>query len=242
MKTHTLEKQILEKIRERQLRPTPKGFFYARDTIVWILLGVFVTALSLGFAMTMFMIRGTDFDLFEKLGLSAGEKIIYSIPFFWIAASIAVALAVFINFRNTKRGYKMSTKQLVFISVLIALAFGSVIYSLDITKYVDEKVSANFPVYNRIVPLNTNLWLDPQNGLLSGAVRDRESDSDFMLRDGNGVLWHVTGNDIETPKDFIWSSGDRIKMIGIQIGVDEFRAIEILPWEEKIKPEINLEP
>jgi hypothetical protein len=234
MKTHTLQKQILEKIRERQLRPTPKGFFYARDIIIWVLFGIFVAALSLGFAMTMFMVHGTDFDLFEKLGLSAGEKIVYSIPFFWIAASIALAMAVFINFRNTKRGYRMNTKQFIFVATLVVIASGSVIYSLDIAEYVDKKASENFSIYNYVIPLNTNTWLDPERGLLSGVVRDRESESDFMLRDVNAVLWHITGNNIEISKDFIWASGDRIKIIGIQIGVDEFRALEILPWEEKI--------
>jgi hypothetical protein len=233
----TFEKQILERIRERQLRPTPKGFFYARDIVVWLLLGVFVAALSLGFAMTMFMIRGTDFGLFEKLGLTAGQKIIYSIPFFWIAASLALAIAAFINYRNTRRGYRMSAQQFGLVAVLVALAFGSLMYALDIAKYIDTAASENLPFYNSIVPLNTNSWLDPEHGLLSGAVRERESESDFMLRDANGVLWHVTGRNIKVADDFKWASGDRIKIIGVQAGTDEFRAIEILPWEERPKKE-----
>jgi hypothetical protein len=232
-KIMTFEKQILERIKQRQLRPTPKGFFYARDLVIWLLLGVFVAALSLGFAMTMFMIRGTDFGLFEKLGLSSGEKVVYSIPFFWIAASVAVAIAAFINFRNTRRGYRMGAKQFALVAVLISIALGSVIYALDIAKYVDRAASENFPLYNSIVPLNTNNWLDPEHGLLSGAVRDRESESDFMLRDANGDIWHVTGRNIEVPDDFVWASGDWIKLIGAQTGPGEFRAIEILPWEER---------
>lgn len=233
MKTTTLEKQILEKIKQEHLSPTPKSYFYVRNVAVWILLAVFVVALSLGFAMTMFMIRGTDFGLFEKLGLSAGEKVVYSIPFFWIAASIALAIAAFINFRNTRRGYKMSARQFVSIAVLIALAFGFIMYSLDIAKYVDKAASENFPLYNSVVPLNTNTWFDPSHGLLSGAVRDRESESDFNLRDANGVLWHVVGKNIKVEDGFVWASGDRIKIIGIQTGLDEFLAIEILPWEKK---------
>ena len=235
MKTNnmTLEKQILQKIRERNLRPTPKGYFYARNIVIWVLLGVFVAALSLGFAMTIFMIHGTDFGLFAKLELSDSQKVIYSIPFFWIAASIAVAIVAYINFRNTRRGYKLSVKQFAFIAALIALAFGSILYSFDIAKYVDTAASENLPFYNAVVPLNTNRWLDPEHGLLSGAVRDRESVSDFYLRDADGVLWHVTGANIRIPDAMIWGSGDWIKIIGVKTGIDEFRAIEILPWEER---------
>lgn len=233
MKIMTLEKQILEKIKERKLRPTPKGYFYVRDVAIWMLFGIFVAAMSLGFAMTMFMIRGTDFGLFEKLGLSSGEKIIYSIPFFWIAASAAVAVAAFVNFRNTRRGYRMNGRQFSIIAALVALAFGSILYSMDVSKYVNKKASEKVPLYNSIVPLNTNTWLDPAHGLLSGVVRDRESESDFFLRDANGVLWHVTGKNIKVPEGFIWASGDRIKLIGRETGLDEFQAIEILPWEER---------
>ncbi len=234
MKTITLEKRILEKIREKRLLPTPKAYFLARNIVVWILLAGFVVALSMGFAMTMFMVRGLDFGLFEKLGLSTGEKFAYSIPFFWIAASVALAVAAFVNFRNTRRGYKMSVRQFVLTAALVALALGSIIYSLDIARYVDSVAAENFPLYNLVVPLNTNTWLDPAHGLLSGAVRERESESDFRLRDANGVLWHVTGRDIRIADGFVWSSGDRIKIIGIKTGLDEFRAIEILPWEKRL--------
>ncbi|HEY4500212.1 MAG TPA: hypothetical protein VJH25_00275 [Candidatus Paceibacterota bacterium] len=233
MKTTTLEKQILDKIKQRQLQPTPKSYFHARNAAIWILFGFFVIALSLGFAMTIFVIRGIDFALFEKLGLSAGEKIVYSIPFFWIAASMAVAIATFINFRNTRRGYRMSLKQFAFIATLIALSVGSIFYAFDVTKYIDNTASENLPIYNFIVPFNTNTWFDPAHGLLSGAVRDRESESDFNLRDMNGVLWHVTGKKIKVEEGLEWSSGDRIKIIGIQTGPDEFTAIEILPWEKR---------
>lgn len=233
MKIMTLEKRILDKIKQRGLRPTPRGYFYVRDAAIWIFLGVFALALSLGFAMTIFVIRGIDFNLFEKLGLSGGEKVMYSIPFFWIAASVAVAIAAFINFRNTRRGYRMSAKQFVFIAVLITLSAGSIFYAFDIAKYIDDAASENLPIYNLIVPFNTNTWLDPSHGLLSGAVRDRESESDFNLRDANGVLWHVTGKNIKSEEGLQWSSGERIKIIGIQTAPDEFRAMEILPWEKR---------
>lgn len=237
MKTTTLEKQILEKIKEQGLRPTSRGYFYVREITIWLFFSIFVVAMSLGFAMIMFMIRGTDFGLFEKLGLSSGQKIIYSIPFFWIVTSATVAAAAFINFRNTRRGYKMSARQFGFIASLIALALGSILYSMDVTEYVDKKASEKIPLYNSIVPLNTNAWLDPAHGLLSGVVRDRESESDFFLRDANGVLWHVTGKNIKMPEDFIWASGDRIKLIGRETGLDEFQAIEILPWEDRPRRE-----
>jgi hypothetical protein len=196
--TMTLEKQILEKIRAKGLRPTPKSFFKARDLLLWVLLGAFVAALSVGFGMIIFMIRGADLALFNTLGLSASEKLLYSVPFFWIAATIAIGAAVYINYRNTKKGYKTSVGKFSLIALVIAIILGSLVYAFNITNYVDRAAS-HFRLYNAIVPLNTNVWYDPEHGLLSGVVRNRESNSDFYLSDGRGTLWHVTGALISMP-------------------------------------------
>ncbi len=230
--TMTLEKQILERIKASGLRPTPKSFFKIRDLLLWVLLGAFVAALSVGFGMIIFMVQGADLALFNTLGLSASQKLLYSVPFFWIAATLAIGTAVFINYRNTKKGYKTSVGKFSLIALAIAVICGSLVYAFNITNYVDRAASY-IPIYNAVVPLNTNTWFDPENGLLSGVVRNRESDNDFMLSDGRGTIWHVTGLFISMPKGFTFSSDDRIKIIGKKTGEAEFRAIEIRPWEEK---------
>lgn len=237
MKNMTLQKQILERIHRERVRPTPKGYFKLRDYVMWFLLGVSVAALSVGFGMIIFMVRGADFALFEKLGLTASEKVAYSIPFFWILASLALAGIAFLNFRNTRRGYKTSGRHFALIAALVALTLGSIAYALNITEYVDEIASKKIPAYNAVVPLNTNLWLDPEHGLLSGHVRNKETEEDFMLRDSSGELWHVVGDDVAMPKGWSFSSGDRIKIIGDKTGDGEFEAIEIRPWEEPASPE-----
>ena len=230
--TMTLEKQILEKIRAKGLKPTPRSFFKARDLALWVLLGAFAAALSVGFGMIIFMIRGADLALFNTLGLSFSQKFLYSVPFFWIIATLAVGAAVYVNYRNTKKGYKTSIVKFSLIAIVATAVLGTLVYAFNITKYIDRAAS-HLPIYNAVVPLNTNTWFDPEHGLLSGVVRNRESDNDFFLSDGRGTLWHVTGIFISMPDGFELHSDDRIKIIGTKISEDEFRAIEIRPWEEQ---------
>lgn len=229
--TMTLQKQVLERIKTQGVKPVPRSFFKVRDYALWVLLGLFLAALSIGFGMIIFMVKGADLTLFEKLGFSTPEKIMYSIPYFWILSTLAVLGVAYINFRNTRRGYRTSTKQFGIIVLLIAVALGSVAYVLNIAKFIDRAAAAKIPLYNAVVPLNTNIWLDPEHGLLSGTVREKESDNDFTLRDSNSVLWHVTGLVISKPDDFKFSIGDRIKLIGNAGDNDTFSAIEIIPWE-----------
>jgi len=230
--TLTLQKIILTRIKTQGLKPMPKGYFRVREYILWGLMGLFVTALSIGCGMIIFMIKGADMTLFGKLGLSVPEKIIYAIPSFWIIVTVIVALIAFLNFRNTRRGYRTSVHQFVFISALVAVGLGSITYTFRVSEFVDKTAAENIPLYNTVVPLNTNTWLDPAHGLLSGVVRSRENDTDFKLRDSEGVLWHVTGDDVEMEHGFIFSVGDRVRLIGTPGDeLDTFIVREIIPWK-----------
>jgi hypothetical protein len=229
--TMTLQNKVLERIRIEKLRPTPRKYFVARDIVLWCILGAFAAALALGFGMIIFGIRGADQLLFQELGLSTSQRLVYTIPFFWILATLAVALIAFVNYRNTRRGYKTTVRQFALFALLLAVALGSVIYALNITSYIDRAV-AELPIYNAISPINTTLWHDPENGLLSGIIREKESDEDFMLSDRNDQLWHITGK-MFSSEGLKFYTGDRVKLIGKMTDEFEFRAVEIRPFEDR---------
>lgn len=235
-KTLTLQKQILERIKSQGVRPTAKGYFRARDYVLWLLIGVFVAALGVGASMVAFLMRGIDRGLYAKLGLTFAQKVFYAVPSFWIVATILVAAIAFVNFRRTRKGYRLSAKHIAVITIASGVAFGSIIYALDVSKYIDRAAAENIPLYNSVVPLNTNTWFDPDHGLLAGYVKTRTTNENFTLRDQNFDLWTVTGKDVSfSPSDFKFQSGDHIKIIGKKIGDLKFQVVEIRPWE--IKPD-----
>lgn len=238
MKQLSLQKQILDRIKTQQVRPTPKGFFRMRDYILWGLLGVSVAALSLGSSMVILLIRGIDRSVFGRLGLSLPEKLFYSVPFFWVAVTLAIAAVAYINFRRTRRGYRVGIKQFAIKAGVIAIALGTLIYALNISRYLDRAAVENIPIYSSIVPFNTNGWFDPDHGLLSGSIKIKESDKSFTLRDQNFDLWTVSSDDAAVnPAGFKFNSGDRVKIIGRKTGDLEFRAVEIRPFDMEIKKE-----
>ncbi len=232
----TLQEQILKRIRTQHVKPTSKGYFRARDYIMWVLLGVFVAALSLGVGMIIFLLRGTDTALFSRLGLSFITRLAYSIPIFWIAITVILGIAAYMNFRRTRSGYRISMKQFVIVVTCVAIGLGTVVYAFDITKYIDTEAAANIPLYSAVEPLNTSTWFDPARGLLSGSVKIKTSDNSFTLRDQNFDLWTVTGDGVVlVPADFTFQSGDHIKIIGKETGPLQFTAVEIRPFETVIR-------
>lgn len=234
MKTNhmTLEQRILDRIKTERVRPTPKGYFKARDYVLWGLLGLSFAALSVGFGMIIYMVRTTDRSLFAKLGFSFSERLLYSIPVFWIIATLGIAGVAYFNLRRTKKGYRVTPRQFVIAAALVAAGLGSLVYASNLSQYVDQAAAANIPIYSTVQPFNTNRWFDPQHGLLSGYVKVKSSDSSFTLRDENFDLWTVTGESVsKLPADFQFQSGDHIKIIGKKTGDLTFQAIEIRQFE-----------
>lgn len=236
----TLQKQILEKIRTQGVKPLNKGFFRIRDYTLWTIVAVCSVALALGAGMIILMLKSIDHGLFSRLGLSLIEEFLYSVPTFWILATVVVAIAAYFNLRHTRRGYRISGKQFAIYAAIVALVLGSIIYALDISKYID-KAAHSIPLYSTMVPFDTNTWFEPDRGLLSGAVKIKTSDNSFTLRDENFDLWTISGTGVVVlPADFQFQSGDHVKIIGKKIGDFKFQAYEIRPFEDPIRKTPNV--
>jgi hypothetical protein len=227
----TFEQKILERIRAQHLKPLSKGYFKARNTAFWSLVATFIAALGVGFGMIIYSIRSTDLALLAKLELTTSQKVLFSFPIFWILACATVAVIAFINLRKTRQGYKVSARQFAVIAVLVAVGAGSILYALNVAQYLSNVASNTIPLYDTVVAPNTNRWLDPDHGLLSGTIRSRDSDESFTVRDAESALWYVTGTGILIPNGYRMQGGERIKIIGKRTGDDTFTAREIYPWE-----------
>lgn len=228
----TFEKQILARIERQNIRPTPRGYFALRTAIIWSIVALSVITLGIGFGMIIFMLKSNDIPLLSKLGFSTTTKIISSIPFFWIILTMIVGGVAYINFRSTRKGYKMSSKKFAIIAIGIGLAVGSIAYVLNVTRYLDEAASENIPIYNVIVPINTRTWFDPDHGLISGTVKDRDSNESFRLRVMDGELWDIFGKNINIPAGYSFHPGDRVKIVGTKTATTTFQATDIYPWKD----------
>lgn len=232
MNAMTLEQKILARIKTENVKPTPRGWFKARDLAFWVLLALSIAALGIGIGMVIFMVMTSDLTLLESLELTLLQRVFASVPFFWIAASLALALLALVNFRGTRKGYRIPAKKFISYAVGIAVAVGAVAYALNLTDYLDEVAFKNLPLYDVVVPLNTNIWFDPGNGLLSGTVREKLSDDVFTLRDRDAVLWTVDSSSAAYPEGFVFGPGDRVRIIGKLGEQDEFKALQVHPWAD----------
>ncbi len=226
----TFEKQILARIEKQHLRPTPRGYFKARDGVFWAISAVLAGALGLAFGMIIFMVHTTDISLIRKLDLNALQKATFSVPFFWIIASLVIAGFAYFNLGKTRKGYRISGKDFLVRAVIVSGALGILLYALGATSYVNNAATA-IPIYNVVVPVNATTWFDPDHGLLSGIVKEKDSDLSFTMRDREGELWNIEGSKgLSDIPDF--HPGDHIKLIGKRVNADTFHVNEILVWTD----------
>gem|GEM_PF-3198817 len=228
----TLQQQILAKIKSKNVIPKTRGYFVMRDTLIWSFILLFIAILGLSFGMIIYTVTSTDTNLLNSLGMSTFEKINSSIPYFWILATLIVALGSYIGFRKTRKGYRLGISQLFIILGLIASGTGVLVYTLRIAQYVDTVASENIPIYTNITPLNRNIWFNPDEGLLSGTVRARETEKVFTLRDKDLNIWTIDSTDVNVYNDPRFQAGERIKIIGKRTGTDKFKATEVLQWKD----------
>jgi hypothetical protein len=232
MNTMTLEKQILARIRREKVKPKARGYFVARDTGIWILVLAFVAALGVSFGMVIFTVVSADNALLNRLGFSRFEKIASSVPYFWLLATMVVGLGSYAGYRSTRRGYRLGVSRFFAVLGILTIGAGGLVYALRIAEYVDTVASENIPIYNIIVPINTSSWFDPDNGLLSGTVKSRESEDELIIRDQDLGTWFIDSSDLDIFNDPRYQSGERVKLIGERTGLDTFKAIEIHPWRD----------
>lgn len=228
----TLQQQILAKIKSKNVRPKTRGYFVMRDTLIWSFVLIFIAILGLSFGMIIYTITSTDINVLDRLGFTTFEKINSSIPYFWILATVIVALGSYIGFRKTRRGYRLDISKISIVIALLAIGSGILVYTLQITQYIDTVASENIPIYNTLAPMNGSIWFNPDEGLLSGTIRARESESVFTIRDKDFIIWTIDSTDIDIYTDPRFQSGERIKIIGERTGPDTFKAIEVLPWKD----------
>jgi heme/copper-type cytochrome/quinol oxidase subunit 2 len=106
MKTEELSQKVLETIKDKHLKPKPKWEFMLKNYIIWILSITSLVVGSFAFAVIIYMVRNSNWDLYQNLSGNLLGLILASLPYFWFIFLIIFILISYYNFRHTKSGYR----------------------------------------------------------------------------------------------------------------------------------------
>jgi len=232
--------KTLSRLETEHLKPRPRWHFLLKNYVLW---GVGIFSLLLGsvaVATIIFMLTDHEWEVYEYLDRTWWQHVLISLPYFWLIVLAGLTVLTFYNFKHTRYGYRYMSYLVTLGSIIISLLLGLVLYWRGLGATLDNLLSNQLPLYNKLVYTKQDVWQNPEHGLLGGYIIELIDGNNFLLRDFANNWWQVYSRDAE------WSYGVKpkvgllVKITGDNWGGRRFYAEDILPWKSyqrvKVKP------
>ncbi len=221
--------KLIQTIREHNIKPVPKGYFRLRNGLVLLLFGALVCAGALAFAIILFSIQQTDFNLVSHLKHSRLEFLLTMLPFFWIASLLGFTLAAMAGFRHTPKGYKFTYTRLAGYNTALSILLGTLVFLAGGGERLEHAFDVRVSLYESVQEKKVKIWSMPAEGYLSGSI-ESAGNTTFRLTDFNQKTWTVRYDSAFIPPVVLLEPGEKVKLIGKMLAPGQFQAEEIRPW------------
>jgi hypothetical protein len=217
--------KILEKIKEKKIKPTPKWHFLLKNYFIWAAFAISVLIGSLSFSVMLYILTDSNWGIYKYLDKNFAEYLLLSLPYFWILFIIAFILLSYYNYKHTKKGYKYASYLVIILSVVISFVFGGTLFAFGLGEKIDQVLSNNIPYYQqKIIEDKIEKWHHPEKGLLIGTVEKAISDEEVIVKDFEKKEWKVKLEE-KIPKEILEKRiNQEIRMIGKKQGEEGFAA------------------
>lgn len=224
--------KILKTIHEKHILPKSKWKFLLKNYVLW---GIGILSFIIGsisFSVVIFMIKNSDWDIYQNITGNLLEFILLILPYFWIVLLILLVFIVQYNLQHTKHGYKYSPSVVVAIIILTSSLFGLLFYNIGLGRAVDDALADNSQVYRKLLNHRQAIWMKTNQGLLSGIVVKIYDNNNFQFEDLGQKTWKILRKK-ECPicRDIEFGVGDKLRIVGQQIDSDSFEAFMIRKFQ-----------
>jgi len=225
MENKDISQIALEKIKESGIKPISKNVFNLKRVIFWSLVGFSVLVGAVSFSITCSILFSNDWYLYNKLGFG---YIFKSLPYFWLICMLLFTLLGEFYYRKTLFGYRHRIVIIVGTYIILTTIFGIFLHLFKVGEVVEQTIFENVSVYRGIMFNRSEVWLNPEEGLLSGKIIGI-SGNVIKIIDLDNNVWSINTDDAFIRKNAKVEIGEIIKIIGDQDGT-VFTAEEIRPW------------
>lgn len=240
-----IAKKINQEIKDKDIKPRSKKYFVLKQIIIWILFGWALLLISLAIALGWEISVQQDY----RLMLALPDRflfIIQTLPYFWIVLAIVLAVIALVEFKGTNKGYKLQWYFILLGLIILNFILAGIFYFTGVAQYIENKLESHIPGYHRVVPVPQKMWLEPEDGLLSGIIIETEDVPPMrdpadgwkiiILEDWDENEWEVViEEDTMMPPFLELTEDEAIRIIGEAIDENEFRAFGIKPWQKGFK-------
>ena len=229
--TEQIGTKIIEKIKEAHIKPKPKWEFLLKNYVIWAIFALTIFIGSLATGVMIFTIRHAEW---ENYPAEEGffQQLLINLPFFWLIVLIIFIGVGLYNLKHTKKGYKYNPLFIVFISIIISIVIGSVIYATGGGEKLEDAFYHRFPFYQNIMRPQSRLLINPKGGRIAGIIVEVNQEY-IAIKDFRGNVWKI----VTTTDQFI--VGQRVRIFGHMLPTEEFEAEMMKPFFRPFQPPKN---
>lgn len=211
--------QIIQKIKNENVKPISKNVFLFRKVSVWFLFAISTVFGAYAFAFFFLKTLSIDFDNWHYFANSYNAFLIENIPIIWIFLFIFSLFLMFYLFKKTNKGYKHSIVFIGVASLTISFLLGGILAKTLVYKGLLVDRFENEKVIN---------WSNPESGILSGEVLF-VSDEYVLIRDIKDDIWNVNVSYVLDISKQVLIDTQIVSIIGKYDYKNNFTACQIMP-------------
>jgi len=228
-----LSNEVFKKIKDNDIKPKPRWYFITKNYFIWSIFGISIILGSFAFSMVIFIIKQLDWDIYHYMGDSFIKTLFISLPYLWLIFLFLITGVAYYNFIHTKRGYRFKLISILLISLIISISLGTGLYFNGFSERLEKIFSAKIPYYNQLVYSCEEQWMQPERGLLAGTIIEIGfPENNFILRDLENNRWEIEASKVIWKGKLTPTTNLKIKLIGKLIDNNNFKAVEIRPWQK----------
>ncbi|HPQ21063.1 MAG TPA: hypothetical protein PK147_04385 [Saprospiraceae bacterium] len=235
--------EIIEKIKNEDIEPTPKWYFKLRKGYWLVLFLFFILIGSIAFSIILFAIREVDFNLLTHMGHSTGELILALVPLIWIVLLVLFLSGSLYAIYHTDKGYKFRFIELIAANVSLSVLIGTFIFLVGGAQWLETSFALKTEFYESIESRKEKIWHNPDAGSIVGVIKEVDENR-IIISDIDDQEWSVNIDKAIIPRSVFLEIGEKIKIEGTVISKQDIEAINLYPWggkgmREKMQGERN---
>lgn len=223
-----ITKQVISQIKEKQVKPKPKWYFDLKNTSFWVAFGVSLVLASFAGSVLVLRLLNNDWGIHRNLGRNPVAHLFMNLPYIWLLLVFLLLMFALYNLKHTKKGYRNLNKFLI-AGLAVWVAGGLVVYFVGYSDSLDRKLGDK-PLFAPFGPPVSEVWQQPEKGLLAGTIVTYPEDNMFVLEDFDGHDWEVVYGAGQTCSNKILQPSLKVRVQGEKIDANIFRAEKIRPW------------
>ncbi|MFM2383968.1 MAG: hypothetical protein RIQ72_540, partial [Candidatus Parcubacteria bacterium] len=203
---------VLSRIEQEGIKPHGRWYFILKNELLWSIgiLTVLIGACAVSAAL--YNLSHTEFELYQVTHDSALLFFYDMMPFVWIFGLLIFIGIGYIQIRHTKKGYKYPLYILVGGMLLISIALGVMLHSIDIGKRTEEVFGRYIPFHRSGEMIRQDRWINAPKGIVAGEVILVDTQM-FAVKDFKGEQWLIA-TEFLGPRDmFLVATGTKVRIV-----------------------------